>query len=83
MKKKQNFDFSKKLSKIIYFGDVLAQTLWFGDSLDVFWELAGLKTHFLAQGSIFWQKPTNEAKFSSKMSFLAWKNDMFDFWACA
>jgi len=35
----------------------------------VFEELASLRTHFLAQRSILWQKPTNQAKFSSKMPF--------------
>jgi len=35
----------------------------------------------LVQGGIFRQKHTNQAKFSSKMLFSAWKNDIFDFLA--
>jgi len=40
-----------------------------------FWNLLAAKHIYLAQGGIFSQNPTNEAKFSSKMSFF-WHGKM-------
>ena len=68
----QNFDFSKKLFRIIL---VMFERKPFG--LGIVWmcfgSLQASEHIFLAQGAIFWQKLTNEAKLSSKMPFLARK----------
>jgi len=64
----QNFDFSKKLFRMIL---VMFWRKPFG--LGIVWMcLKSLQTSehiFLAQRSILWQQPTNQAKFSSKMPF--------------
>ena len=79
LKKMQKFDFCKKCLRIIL---TMFEDKPFG--LGIVWiyfgRLQASEHIFSPQRCIFWQKPTNEAKFSSKIPFLAWKNAIFDFW---
>ena len=74
----QNFDFCKKLPRIIL---VMFQRKPFGLGIfeTCFFTLLASEHIFLPQGGLFLQKRPIRAKFSSEMTFSEDKNANFDF----